>query len=132
MQAQEIRYMTMTIEGKDYQVPSGVVSAFEKLETELKEERKATEKATAKYNELRQLNSEKLAERIMYNLADGNQPRPMERISGLGYTQAKYDKEDSCLRHSTHYFPAFEEEVLRRIIQAIDGRNNRGEEFKKI
>lgn len=132
MQAQEIIYMTMTIEGNQYQVPSGVVSAFEKLEKELQAERKATEKATAKYNELRQLNSDKLAKRIMYNLADGNQPRTMERISGLGYTQAKYDKEDSCLRHNAEYFPAFEEEVLRRIIQAIDGRTNRGSEFRNI
>lgn len=132
MTAQEVIMMTLTIDGNQYQVPSGVVSAFKKLETELKKERKATEQATAKYKELSQLNSGKLAKRIMYNLADGNQPKPIERINGLGYAQTKYDKNDSCLRHNTHYFPAFEEEVLKRIIRAIDGRNNKGEEFRKI
>ena len=132
MQAQEIRYMTMTIEGNQYQVPSGVVSAFEKLEKELKAERKATEKATAKYNELRQLNSGKLATRIMYNLSYGNQPSTMTRSNGFGYQKDKYDKNDSCLRHNASYYPEFEKDVLQRIIQAIDGRNIKGEEFTKI
>ena len=126
--AQEIRIMNITINGKTYQVPAGVVSAFKTLEEEVKKEQKAHAKTQELYDNLKGVNSESMALHILNNLAEGLPPEKHERKKwGV---DASFNKEYTCLIENAYNNPAFRSIALQRIMQGIAGRKNNGENYK--
>lgn len=134
MKAQEIIMMTMTIDGMQYQVPSGVVHAYDLLEKGLQEEKKAHAKTKEQYENYKNMDIDKVAWRIMLNLDAGVRPLPKTR-----YATEKFSRDESCLAHSIDFFQKtndgepileFRREALMRIRQALNGRNVKGELYK--
>lgn len=134
MTAQEIIMMTMTIDGKQYQVPSGVVHAYDLLEKGLQEEKRAHAKTKEKYEDYKNKDIDKVAWRIALNLNAGVRPMPITRN-----VTEKFSRDESCLAHSIDFFQKtnggepileFRREVLMRIKQALDGKTVKGENFK--
>lgn len=133
MTAQEIIMMTMTIDGKQYQVPSGVVQAYDLLEKGLQEEKRAHAKTKEQYDDYKNMDIDKVAWRILLNLDAGIRPLPKTR--GIA---EKFSRDESCLAHSVDFFQKtnggepileFRREALMRIKQALDGRTVKGGNF---
>ena len=134
--AKEITMQTICIDNKEYQVPGGVVRAIGKLEDELKREQKARDEMAEKYADLLNKDIDQVAWRVMVNLADGVLPsRPSK------YGREKFEKHASVLVHDINFYektdtagnPVFEyrAEVLSRVRSALQGRTNKGSQFKK-
>lgn len=125
----EVSYKTVTIDGHEYQVPSVVAKELQRLDNTLDNE---IEKSTATIEKLKKkANYEALADRIMINLAGGM--APLE-------PGVHFKRNESCLTHALNHWekvdeasePVFEfrNEVRRRIIYALEGKNRDGEEVK--
>lgn len=136
--AQDIRVQTIKVKDHEYQVPAGVVYAIKELEEELKKAQKKTEQAEKELAEYKSNNKEQMVERIMLNLASGHDPQ-LRQQSSFHAIKEKFEAEASCLAHSLDFFEKtkadqpyyeFRYEVARRISQALDGRNTRGENYR--
>lgn len=135
----EIDYKSININGVDYQAPAPVVRAIQKLQDEIRNERRENEKAAAKLKEDRDVFTRKVAKRIVYNLADGLEPikktgTKTSKVKDQNYKEIRclaYDINDFEVNSSGQTVFGFSDEVYRRIVQAINGYKKDGNRFKE-